>query len=158
ATAAAELPWRLERWEAKHAVFAPFADPEHGDLRRPAFTSITRIEPARDVRVLAWFRGEMPALLERSLGKGRGLWFTSACDRGWGDWPRGRMFLPMVHQMLAYVTGLSEGGRIRQELAAGERQPGIAESDGLVHVTNPDPLESETARIAPSEFADRFGF
>ena len=42
---ATELPWRLERWDVRHPVFKPFADPEHGDLRRPAFTAITRIKP-----------------------------------------------------------------------------------------------------------------
>ena len=85
----------------EHPVFKPFADPEHGDLRRPAFTSITRIKPDPTARVLAWFRGGEPALLERTKGRGKVLWFTSACDRAWGDWPRGRMYLPMVHQMVA---------------------------------------------------------
>ena len=64
----------------------------------------------------------------------------------------------MVHQMIAYVSGLAEGGRIRQEIAGDGRKPGIVESDGLVHVVNPDPLESETARCTPEEFAGRFGF
>ena len=142
----------------QHPVFKPFADPEHGDLRRPAFTAITRIKPDHDARVLAWFRGGEPALLERTKGRGKVLWFTSACDRAWGDWPRGRMYLPMIHQMVAYVSGLAEGGRIRQEIAGDERKPGVVESDGLVHVVNADPLESETARCTPKEFADRFGF
>jgi hypothetical protein len=152
------LPWRLERWDARHPVFKPFADPEHGDLRRPTFTSITRIKPDQQVRVLASFRGGEPALLERTKGRGKVLWFTSACDRAWGDWPRGRMYLPMLHQMAAYVSGLAEGGRIRQEIAGDERQPGITLADGLVHIVNPDPLESETARCTPKQFADRFGF
>ncbi len=144
---ATEMPWRLERWESQHPVFKPFADPEHGDLRRPAFTAITRIKPDHDARVLAWFRGGEPALLERTKGRGKVLWFTSACDRAWGDWPRGRMYLPMIHQMIAYVSGLAEGGRIRQVVAGDERKPGVVESDGLVQVVNPDPLESETARV-----------
>ena len=137
----------------RHLVFKPFADPEHGDLRRPAFTAITPIKPDHDARVLAWFRGGEPALLERTKGRGKVLWFTSACDRAWGDWPRGRMYLPMLHQMVAYVSGLAEGGRIRQEIAGDDRKPGVVESDGLVHVVNPDPLESETARCTPKEFA-----
>ena len=122
------------------------------------FTAITRIKPDPEARVLAWFRGGEPALLERTKGRGKVLWFTSACDRAWGDWPRGRMYLPMIHQMIAYVSGLAEGGRIRQDIAGDERKPGIVESDGLVHVVNTDPLESETARCTPEEFADRFGF
>jgi hypothetical protein len=155
---ATDLPWRLERWEARHPVFKPFADPEHGDLRRPRFTTITRITPDPEARVLASFRGGEPAVLERAKGRGKVLWFASACDRGWGDWPRGRMYLPMVHQMLSYASGLAEGGRIRQEIAGDERKPGIVEADGLVHIINVDPYESDTARCTPKEFADRFGF
>ena len=56
------------------------------------------------------------------------------------------------------MSGLAEGGRIRHEIADDERKPGIVESDGVVHVVNTDPLESETARCTPKEFADRFGF
>ncbi|MEJ7636487.1 MAG: hypothetical protein WKF75_00480 [Singulisphaera sp.] len=52
--------------------FRPFNDPEHGDLRRPSFTAITRIKPNRSSRVLAWFRGGDPAVVERARpGQGR---------------------------------------------------------------------------------------
>jgi hypothetical protein len=155
---ATELPWRFERWEKQHPIFRPFADPEHGDLRRPAFAAITRIKPDNDARVLAWFRGGEPAVLERSVGRGRVVWFTSTCDRGWGDWPRGRLYVPLVHQLVAYVSGLAEGGQIRLETAVGEQKPGIVESGGLLHVVNADPFESETARCTRREFAEKFGF
>ncbi len=155
---ATETPWRLERWEAGNPVFRPFQDPEHGDPRRPAFTAFTRIRPDPKARVLARFRGGAPALLERDHGHGKVLWFTSACDRSWGDWPRGRMYLPMVHQMLSYATGLAEGGRVRAATAGGDHKPGIIETDGFYQVVNVDPAESETARCTPKEFADRYGF
>ncbi len=155
---ATDMPWRLERWEKDHPVFKPFADPEHGDLRRPAFTAITRIKPSQDARVLAWFRAGEPALLERTKGRGKVLWFTSACDRAWGDWPRGRMYVPMVHQMVAYIAGLSGEGRVKVSVATAERKPGVADVDGMVQVVNTDPLESQTVRCTPKEFADRFGF
>jgi Aerotolerance regulator N-terminal len=151
-------PWRLEKWEESHPLLRPFAEPEHGDLRRPSFTSITRIVPDPKARVLARFRGGDPALLERSVGRGKVLWFASSCDRGWSDWPRGRMFLPMVHQMIAYASGLTEGWPIRAELASFGQGAGLVEADGLVRVVNPDPYESETARCSPQEFADRYGF
>lgn len=155
---ASDVPWRLERWQSGHPVFKPFDDPESGDLRRPVFTSITRIKVDPRARVLAWFRGDEPALLERALGRGKVLWFTSSCDRAWGDWPRGRMYLPIVHQMAGYLSGGGEEGRIRREKIDDTRKPGVIESDGVVHVVNTDPLESETARCTPSEFAQRFGF
>ncbi len=155
---AMDLPWRLDRWDTSHPIFKPFEDPEHGDLRRPTFTTITRITPDPQTRVLATFRGGAPAVLERSQGKGKVIWFATACDRAWGDWPRSRLYLPLVHQMVSYVTGLAEGGSVRQEVAEGEKVPGIVDSEGLVHVINPDPFESETARCTAREFADRFGF
>jgi hypothetical protein len=155
---ATELPWRLERWEVEHPVFKLFAGAERGDLRRPAFTTITPIKPDAGARVLAWFRGGVPALVEQAKGHGKVLWFASACDRAWGDWPRGRMYVPMVHQLVAYVSNLSDGGRVRQEIATGEKKPGLVESGGLLHVVNADPFESETERCTLKEFADRFGF
>ena len=122
---AADLPWRLERWQADHPIFKPFADPEHGDLRRPTFTAITRIKPHPEARVLARFRGDEPALIEQTRGRGKILWFTSACDRAWGDWPRGRMYLPMIHQMIEYVSGLSaRAAGIRQETAGRRAETG----------------------------------
>ena len=153
-----ETAWRLERWDAKHPLFRPFADPERGDLRRPAFTGITRITPDPAARVLAWFRGGVPAVLEKTLGRGRILWFASACDRDWGDWPRGRMFLPMVHQMIAEAAGIADGGRVRPEIAGDTTTPGITLDEEICRVVNVDPIESETARCTPREFADHFGF
>jgi hypothetical protein len=153
-----ERPWRLDRWEQAHPLLKPFAEPEHGDIRRPAFVSITKIVPDPSAWVLAWFRGVEAALLERPVGRGKVLWFATSCDRAWSDWPRGRMFLPMIHQMISYASGLAEGGPVRQELAGAERGPGVVEADGLLQVVNADPYESETARCTPQEFADRYGF
>ncbi len=57
-----------------------------------------------------------------------------------------------------YVAGLGDESRIRHETANAERKPGIVQKDGLVRVGNTDPLESETLRCTPAEFAGRFGF
>ncbi|MDB5350355.1 MAG: hypothetical protein JWN86_1602 [Planctomycetota bacterium] len=153
-----DRPFRIDTRQESHPVFRPFADPEFGDMRRPAFSTITKILPDPSARVLATFGGGNPALLEKTVGRGRVLWFTSSCDRAWSDWPRGRMFLPMVHQMVSHAAGLADGGKIRQEMASGGKDAGISDADGLVTVTNLDPYETETARCTPKEFADRFGF
>ena len=156
--AATDRPFRLGQWDESHPILRPFSEPEHGDIRRPAFSAITRVEPDPAVRVLARFRGGEPALIERAVGRGKVVWFASTGDRGWGDWPRGRMFVPMVHQMVGHASGLSEGGKARPELAAGDRKPGLVEAEGFVRVVNLDPYESEMARCTPKEFADRYGF
>ena len=154
----ADRPWRLSSWEGSHPVFAPFADPEYGDLRRPSFATITRVEPESPARVMARFQDGVPALIEKAVGKGKVLWFVSTCDRSWGNWPRGRMYLPMVHQLVAHASGTAEGGPVRHEVASGDAKPGSTVDDGIALVVNVDPQETETARCTPGDFADRFGF
>jgi hypothetical protein len=158
-----DLPHRFEQWDESHPLFEPFNDPQHGDLRRFAFGACTRIVPADDARVVAWFRGERPALLEKRLGKGRVLWFTSACDREWSDWTRSRLYLPFVHQMLGYLAGLTGGGPVRDVLIdstaatlAADTIPGVFERDEYTEVINTGPRESEIDRCTPEEFANRF--
>ncbi len=157
------LPWRLETWDREHPLLRPFSDPQYGDLRRPAFRAITRIEPAADAKVLARFRGGEPALVEKKLGSGKVLWFATACDLDWGDWPRSRLYVPIVHQMLGYLAGLTEGGPVRniplESVAEGtEAVPGVFAREGFCEVVNLDPRESESERIAPEQFAARFHF
>jgi hypothetical protein len=157
----ARLPWRLDGWDADHPIFAPFNDPQYGDLRRLAFRVRTQVKPPRDARVLAWFRGGEPALIERKLGGGKVLWFLSACDRDWSDWPRSRLYLPMVHQMLGYLAGLTEGGPVRNVLldaapaGAARPVPGVVDRGRFHEVINVDPRESELDRCTREEFAAR---
>ncbi len=158
------LPWRLDRWDVDHPVFRPFSDPQYGDLRRIAFQSHTRIEPRRDTLVLAQFRGNEPLLLQRDFGRGRVLWFTSACDRQWSDWPRSRLFVPLVHQMLSYLAGRASGDPVRYvlidqtESLDHDMVPGVFARERFHQVVNIDPRESETDRFTPGELASRFGF
>ncbi len=157
-----DLPYRIREWNEDHSIFAPFNDPQHGDLRRLAFQAYTKVDPSPDARVLSSFRGGDPLLLEVTKGEGRALWFTSSCDRQWSDWPRSRLYLPFTHQMLGYLTGLNEGGPVRgltidatSRLAA-DIKPGVYEKSRYWEVINPSPRESETDRCTPIEFSDRF--
>jgi hypothetical protein len=157
-----DLPHRLDHWDESHPLFEPFNDPQHGDLRRFAFEACTRIAPAADAQTIAWFRGGVPALLEKRLEKGRILWFTGGSGREWSDWTRSRLYLPFVHQMLGYLAGLTGGGPVRDVLIdsttplAADVVPGIIERDGFTEVVNTGPRESETDRCTVDEFANRF--
>lgn len=157
-----DLPFRLEKWDEDHPIFEPFNDPQHGDLRRFAFTACTRLVPAKDARAIAWFRGGGAALVEKKLGKGRVVWFTAACDRDWGDWTRSRLYLPFMHQILGYLAGLTGGGPVRDvsldgvALRGADVTPGIYEREGFTEVVNPSPRESETDRCTAEEFGKRF--
>ena len=123
--------------------------------------------------MLATFRGGMPAVLERRVGKGSVVWFASTCDRRWSDWTRSRLYLPLVYQLLGHQSGLSAGGRVRQEILETQGvvglpgmpprallallPPGVHAQDGFTLVVNSSPREAETDRSTAAEFANRFG-
>ncbi len=158
-----DLPFRWQTWDVAHPMFEPFGDPQSGDLRRLAFNAYLKIEPDERSTVLARYRNDAPALLQRRLGDGRVLWFTSAGDRSWGDWPRSRLYVPLVHQMLGDLAGMTGGGPVRAVTldASLERdislEPGVTKVDGRWQVVNVSPRESETERCTSEEFAHRFG-
>jgi len=158
------VSWRLEGWEVDHPVFSPFADPQYGDLRRLTFRSITAMKPDAGTRVLATFQDGSPALIQRDHGNGKVLWFASACDRDWGDWPTSRLYVPLVHQLLGYLTGLTEGGPIRlretDEFAPSEAvpAPGVYDRGDYHEVVTIDPRESETDRCSIADLAKQFRF
>ncbi len=66
-----------------------------------------------------------PAVLERRVGEGTVLWVTVSCGRDWSDWSRSRLFLPLLHQLLGYEVGLTQGGRVRTRLIDTERTGAI---------------------------------
>jgi hypothetical protein len=155
-----ELPFRWQRWDEQHPLLEPFRDPQFGDLRRLAFDAHTIIKPASTAAVHAEFRGGAPALLEHNVGEGRVLWFTSSCGRSWSDWPRSRLYVPLVHQMLADLAGLTGGGPVRNVILDGgaqpEQSPGVVAKQRHWNVINVSPRESETDRLSAEEFASRF--
>jgi hypothetical protein len=170
-----DLPLRLGTWDAQHPIFAAFSDPQLGDLARLAFTACTKIAPANDAKVLASFKNGTPAVVEKRLGKGSVVWFTSTADRRWSDWTRSRLYLPLVYQLLGHQSGLTAGGRVREETLEAHTAsalPGLTTGALTVHTTlppgvhpqethtlvvNTSPREAETDRTSIEEFTDRFG-
>jgi len=160
---ATDLPWRFTSWDEKHVVMKPFNDPQHGDLRRLAFRGVTRIQLNDASSVIAAFRDDVPAVVERTLGDGRVLWFTSSCDRQWSDWTRSRLFLPFVHSLAGRLCGLSDGGPVREVLIdsdhkfSGDAIPGVIARGRFWEVVNCSPRESEGEHCSIDEFGERFG-
>jgi hypothetical protein len=156
-----DLPFRIELWETTHLILTPFADPQHGDLRRITFRGYTPLVPSSDARVLAQFGDGSPALVERPLSRGRILWFASSCDLSWSDWPRGALFVPMVRQMVGQLAGLNDGGPVRSVLVGDKGEanaaPGVSQQGDHWQVVNLDPRESETQRCDAEEIRTRFG-
>ena len=155
------LPWRIEWWDKSHSIFEPFADPQHGDLRRLAFSGITDIVPARDAVTLATLNEGRPLVVERTIGDSNGtvVWVTTSCDHDWGSWAQSELFLPMVYQLLGYVSGLNAGGPVRYAevgSTASATQPGVHRKARHWQVVNINSRESELERSRVGDFVDRF--
>jgi hypothetical protein len=66
------------------------------ELRAANFFRSVNVEPATDDRVLLSLADGTPLLLERALGAGRVLLFTSSLDREWNDLPVQPAFVPLM--------------------------------------------------------------
>ena len=116
---------RLSGVEYGHAIFAPFRAPRSGDFSSVRVYGYRRLTPAADARVLARFDDGQPALIERQVGAGRLLVWTSGFDLAWNDLALKPVFLPFVHQTVRTLatfqdrpTSLTVG-----QVAALDRRP-----------------------------------
>lgn len=147
---------RVDRWETKHLALACFADPQQGDLRRVEFHKILHLKSLEPDSLTLLQAGVHIVAAERHAGRGRCLYFGSSADRDWTDLPRTPMYVPLMRQMLAYLSDqLTERSAVTNRLVSKPHETaGIkpVEGDaGRWQVTNIDPLESALDRVSPEE-------
>jgi hypothetical protein len=76
-----------------------------GELRSAKFFRYVDVAPAADDRVLVELDTGSPLLIERRLGAGRVLLFTSTLDRAWNDLPIEPVFVPFVAGLANHLLG-----------------------------------------------------
>ena len=91
-----------------HAVFEPFRAPRSGDFSAARFYGYRGVTLAKDAQVLARFDDGAPALIERQVGRGRVLLWTSTLDLYWNDLALKPVFLPFVHQVVRHLSAYRE--------------------------------------------------
>jgi hypothetical protein len=151
--------FRLTRWQQDHPIFRPFDQPEHGDLRTLRFDRICRLIPDQQGRELAVVEGNLPLLVESRVGSGRCVLLAVPADNQWGDWAIQRLYLPLIHQLMGYLTDrLPESARVRLEPAdsGSGHAPGVVLDSGRAVVRNLDPAESDLERITPATFREAY--
>ena len=99
---------RLSGMDYGHAVFEPFRAPRSGDFSTARFYSYRGLKAATDATVLARFDTGEPALVERTMGRGRVVMFASTLDLSWNDLALKPVFLPFVHQLGRHLSGFKE--------------------------------------------------
>ncbi len=100
----AGTPGRLGALEYGHSIFEPFRAARTGDFSAARFYSYRSVAAGTGSQVVARFDDGAPALLERRVGNGRVLLWTSSLDLQWNDLPLKSVFLPFVHRMAATLA------------------------------------------------------
>jgi hypothetical protein len=99
---------RLGGLEYAHPVFEVFRAPRSGDFSAVLFYGYRSLTSVPSAQVLARFDGGAPALMERTIGRGRVLLWASTLDTAWSDLPLKPVFLPFVHRMIRHLARYSE--------------------------------------------------
>jgi hypothetical protein len=99
---------RLGGVELGHPVFEVFRAPRSGDFSTVRIYGYRNVMPAEGAQVLARFDAGAPAVLERRLGAGRVLLWTSTLDLSWGDLPLKPVFLPFIQRSVRYLADYEE--------------------------------------------------
>lgn len=106
-------------------LFKPFARSGRGGFGHMSTRRIMALKPFQDsatdgVRTLLRYEGGVPAMVERRIGRGRVLLWTSTFDVGWGNTALQASFIPFVQRLVGYLGGESGGGAARAEGVVGE--------------------------------------
>ena len=134
-------PLRLGGLEYSHPVFELFRAPRSGDFSAARFYEYRAVtQPAG--QVLARFDDGAPALLERKIGAGRVLLWTSALDMDWSDLPVKPVFLPFISTVTKYLADYTEAPA---SLTIGQVVPAPRRLGGKLTV-----LRGSTIAVAPS--------
>lgn len=187
----------LSRLEYAHPVFEIFRTPRSGDFTGARFFRYRRLtldegaagagaaDPSEgdagpDVagepssQVLASFDDGAPALVEKDMGEGRVLVWTSTLDDFWNDLVLQPVYLPFVHQAVRHLAGWrapvpwltvgqtlsmgADGGSPEEGSSTGtgnrlEAVVGLRDWEGGARVAR-----SPSGRILPLPAVDRGGF
>jgi hypothetical protein len=141
------------------------ADPSYPSLANTGrwsgvkFFFAVRVDPG-DARVVARLTDQMPLLLEKKIGEGSVLLFTSGLDNLTSDFPLHPAFVPFVEQTALYLSGTQRrsGSRVVDsflELRSSKEQA------VSVEVIDPDghrPLSLNEATSAQTYQLTRAGF
>ena len=99
---------RLGALEYGHPVFEIFRAPRTGDFSAARFYGFRLVKPAAGTQVLARFDDGSAAVLERKVGAGRVIVWTSTLDLYWNDLAVKPVFLPFVHRVVRHLASYRE--------------------------------------------------
>ena len=105
---AGDLGGTLSYLDYSSPIFEVFRAPHSGDFSSVKFFRYRAFRQPPSGGVLARFDDGQPALVEKRLGDGRVLVWTSTLDTFWNELPRRAVYLPFLHQLVRHAGGYAE--------------------------------------------------
>lgn len=137
-----EEPLALELPDTSLELFEPFRRAGRASFAEVGSWRVLTLEPYNDggeVRTLLRYQGGVPALVERRVGQGRVIVWTSSFDFAWSNLPLQAIFMPLVQRLVTYVGGESSGRMERVEALVGARvEVPLEEGEMSVEVLHQD--------------------
>lgn len=100
--------FHLDAFRDSHPATEIFRKADGGDLSLPTFTKYFMVDLSASsdgARRILSFNDGAPALIEKSIGKGKTTLWTSTLDRDWNDMCIYPTYLPLLQQLAIYLTG-----------------------------------------------------
>ncbi len=102
---------QIGRLQRQHPVFSHFEDVHYSYFMTTRYSDYFLVQPVNSSRVLATLQDGSPLLLERAIGDGLVLLFTSSLNREWNELPLTSVFLPFCQQMVKYAIRFESSPR-----------------------------------------------
>jgi len=106
--------------QKQHNVFRVFQPVHQSYFLTTPFRAYLEATPVQGSSVLMELDQGSPLLVERIVGKGRVLLYTSAFSTDWNDLPLKSVFLPFCHELVKYAMRFEGDG---ESLRVGESVP-----------------------------------
>ena len=94
----------LAKVDTTHAILKGFSDKIlRASLESMKVHGYFRTGPANGAGLLTLANGD-PILIEKQIGRGRVLLFTTSADRDWSDFPFKTAYLPLIQSLVTYLS------------------------------------------------------
>jgi len=122
-----------------HSIVHSLDNGEPTDFSAARFHGYWSTKPVADSEVILRFENGDAALVAKSSGNGRVLFFASSLDPGWNNFPLQVTYLPLLHEAIRYLAGSQAQ---KTDYRVGEFVPLAIAPGGAARVISPEGEET----------------
>lgn len=143
----------LGHMDRRHPLLSPFLVGRASEsLLSARFGRYVLLRPtpksSADATVILSYESGAPALVEKGIGRGKVLLFTSTIDRDWNDLAIQPAFLPLMHQLVRYLARAPARAAEPSTLIGQPREIKLESGDTRLEITLPSGKKRLFERLA----------